>query len=117
MKSEDDTIGIITVPTIHGYDIIEKQAITHLKGEGNQTAIYIVNKATPVIASACLGHYLEILSPVIFMQIHRSYIINLTYLVKFLKGKLSCVRLKKGIVVPVSEDFKIALNTYLDAKR
>ncbi|HKR05873.1 MAG TPA: hypothetical protein VJY62_14655 [Bacteroidia bacterium] len=56
MKTREDYPTLIAIPTIHGYDLIERDIITHLKGERNQVAIYIEGKTTPVISSACLKH-------------------------------------------------------------
>jgi two-component system LytT family response regulator len=102
MKTTPEDLELICIPGIHGYEIIGTGEITHLIGEGNQTAIHTTIKPEPYISSFCLKHYEKILSRKFFIRIHKSYIINLKFIHRYIKGKSPYVLLKNKIPLNVS---------------
>lgn len=82
--------------------IIEAEQIVAVKSDGNYLEFYLKSKEKPEIDRNRLKNILEVL-PDYFVQIHRSYIINLKEVrVKYADK----VEMKNGEVLPVSRTFK-----------
>ncbi|MCO6360005.1 LytTR family transcriptional regulator DNA-binding domain-containing protein [Roseivirga pacifica] len=82
--------------------ILEAEEIVAVKSDGNYLEFYLKSKDKPEIDRNRLKNVLEVL-PDYFVQIHRSYIINL----KEVRIKFSDkVEMKNGEVLPVSRTYK-----------
>jgi len=109
MKNSIEELNLLTVADVHGLEMITPDEIKYLKGERNQVAIYTTAREGPFISSMCLGHYQEILPKKFFIRIHKSYIINLKFLKKYIKGKFSHVLLKDKTALKVSIQYRTGL--------
>lgn len=75
--------------------------IFYIKSDADYTEIYLSKKKH--LSSEALRYWLEILPPHIFVQIHKSYIINSTKIEKISGGQ---VYLEGGIMVPIGRAYK-----------
>ncbi len=89
----------ITISGVDSLEIINIDEIQYLCGENGYTKI-ILQDNIEILSSKNLGFYKELLDHQHFYSIHRSYIINLTQIRKYLKEGL--VEMKNGQQLPVA---------------
>ncbi len=73
----------ISIPTQEGYTFIKKEHVVRLEGADGYTKI-ICNDNQEYLSSYNLGKFLELLDTKDFFQPHRSHIINLKYVTRYL---------------------------------
>jgi len=97
----------IPIPTSEGYIFIDINKILRLEGSEGYTKIYCCD-GKKYMSSYNLGKFREILqSYPFFQQTHRSHLVNVNRIVKFLHE--GYVQLENGSMVPVSKTYKKAL--------
>ncbi len=101
----------ITISGVDTLEIINVDEIQYLCGESGYTKIYLLN-GSDILSSKNLGFYRELLEHNHFYSIHRSYIINLTQIRKYLKEGL--VEMKNGDQLPVSRGLRKEFLSYLE---
>lgn len=104
--------GKITVPQLDGFEILEASDILYCKADDNYTEIYLENKK--LVASKTLKYFEQALEKFSFLRIHKSYLVNITAIVKYKKGKGGSVVLKTGKELLVSSSKKKALLSYFE---
>lgn len=76
----------LAVPTLEGLEMINLKDITYLQSDANYTHIHIVpNKK--ITAPKTLKHFEDILDEHLFFRIHKSHVVNLSFIKSYLKGK------------------------------
>ena len=55
-----------------------------------------------ILSSKSLKYYEEIMEEYLFLRIHKSHIVNLSYVMRFLKSDGGSVELRNGDKVPIS---------------
>lgn len=105
----------IILPEADGFSIIELDDIIYCESFNSYTTFYTKNGKQAIVAKS-INNYEEILSDLQFVRIHRSYIINIQYLKKYVKGRGGYVILEDGTNIDVSEgkkrDFMNKLSEY-----
>lgn len=96
----------IAIPYQEGLEFVQIKNISHLQGEQGYTKIFLTNR-NPILSSYNIGHYRKQLSEAGFFQVHKSHLINLEFVSKFLKE--GYVVLSDNSKVPVSRTRKAAL--------
>lgn len=81
--------------------IIPLQHINYLQSDNNYTTFYTTTKKQ-VISSKSIGHYENLLEPNGFMRVHNSYLINMSKVVRYHKGKTGILELDSGIKIEIS---------------
>lgn len=76
----------IAVPTLAGYEFVEISEIVRLESNGNYTSFKLLSDK-PIMASKTLKVFEDMLSETIFFRIHKSHLINLNHIEKYVKGK------------------------------
>jgi two-component system, LytTR family, response regulator len=79
---QNTTVKKITVPHIHGFKIIELDNILYLQADNNYTILHL-KSGDKIVASRNLKEFEEMLEDSIFFRIHKSTIINLSYMREF----------------------------------
>jgi len=112
IKHQDSVPNRITIPTLDGFIFINVADIIHCLGDTNYTNIFL-NTGQKILSSKSLKVYEELLSPYNFFRIHKSHLINISYLKKYIKGDGGRVVLNDGTELEVSrrkkEDFLLKL--------
>ncbi len=91
----------IVLPTESGYEFVKPNSILYCQADSNYCKVVFTNGKHLVLAKTL--KYMEgILSPSVFFRIHKSYIVNLNYIVQFDKSSELKVRLNNGEQLPVS---------------
>jgi two-component system LytT family response regulator len=91
----------IALPTTEGFSFVKREDIMRCEASGNYTIFFLENK-TKYIITKTLKHYEEMLTEYGFFRVHKSHLINLTYVQKFIRGKQGYVQMSDGKNIEVS---------------
>jgi len=91
----------LAVPTMEGLLFIGIQDIIRCESDDKYTKIFLADKKM-ILASRTLGDFEELLAPHGFFRIHKSYLINLSHLKKYLRGEGGQVIMADGSTLDVS---------------
>jgi two-component system LytT family response regulator len=91
----------ICLPTLEGFDVIVAQDIMYCCAESNYTFVYLQH-ASPICVSKTLAEIEEILPSPQFFRIHKSHLINLSHLRKYLKNQGGVVIMSDGKELNIS---------------
>ena len=103
--------GKITLPQQDGFEIIDTSHIMYCKADDNYTEIYLNNNKKKLV-SKTLKYIEESLKDGNFARVHKSYLVNVNEIVKYVKGKGGSVVLSNGKEVMVSASRKSELLSY-----
>lgn len=101
----------LTLSTSEGTFFYDLETITHCQADGAYTTIFSCNQK-PLMVSKSIKEYENIL-PSNFFRVHKSYLLNLHFVVKMELGEKSSVSLKDGTEIAVSRRRKQALSERL----
>ena len=80
---------------------VKREDIIRLEANGNYTAFYLKDK-TKYLITRTLKYYDEMLRDYGFYRIHKSHLVNLVYVTKFIKGRQGYVETINGDRLEVS---------------
>ncbi|WP_341215263.1 LytTR family DNA-binding domain-containing protein [uncultured Wocania sp.] len=103
--------GKITIPQQNGFEVINTADILYCKADDNYTEIYL-NTNKKKVVSKTLKYFENILKDTSFARVHKSYLVNVNEVVKYMKGKGGSVILSNGKEIIVSASKKSALLSY-----
>ncbi len=103
--------GKITIPQQNGFEVIETSSILYCKADDNYTEIYL-NTNKKKLVSKTLKYFEEALQNNSFARVHKSYLVNVNEVVKYLKGKGGSVVLSNGKQIMVSASKKSDFLSY-----
>lgn len=95
----------IAIPEINGFSIIKVKDIIRCEGERNYTRIFFIDGKT-VLISRTLLEFDNMLVPHGFFRIHRSHLISLRNVNRYLKTDGGVVEMVDKTLLPVSSKFK-----------
>jgi two-component system, LytTR family, response regulator len=101
MQHPKKQLNKLAIPTLEGLLFFDINDIIHLEANSNYTFIYFTNK-TKVTASKTLKDFEELLPGDIFFRTHHSYLINLNYIKRYIKGDGGQIELQNGTYVDVA---------------
>ncbi|HXS37103.1 MAG TPA: LytTR family DNA-binding domain-containing protein [Flavipsychrobacter sp.] len=91
----------IIVSVNEGYDIVDINDIVHIEALDSYTKLKLVNNVS-YVTSRSLKDFEELLCDKGFSRIHKSFLINLSHMMKIVKGVSSAVVMNNGTTIPVS---------------
>ena len=100
LNVNDQNVSKIAFPTLEGFELIHSNQILYCKAESNYCCIKKIDGSMKT-ASKTLKFVEEILPENSFQRIHKSYVINLNYVVRYHKANKE-VELTSGEKLPVS---------------
>ena len=100
LNVNDQNVNKIAFPTLEGFDLIHTNQILYCKADNNYCSIKKIDGFS-MTASRTLKFVEEILPTNSFQRIHKSYVINLNYVVRYHKGNKE-IELTNGEKLPVS---------------
>ncbi len=103
--------GKITIPQLDGFEVLETSDILYCKADDNYTEIYL-NTEKKKIVSKTLKYFEDALNHSSFARVHKSYLVNVNEVVKYVKGKGGSVVLSNGKEISVSASKKADLLSY-----
>jgi two-component system LytT family response regulator len=109
-KQPDTNFNKISLPTIHGHEIIYLKDIIRLESEDHYTTFFTIHQKKYMVSST-LRHYEEMLPQDKFFRLHNSHIINTDHVSRITKE--GYVMMVDGSTVEVSRRKKELLNQKL----
>ena len=100
LNVNDQNVSKIAFPTLEGFELLHSNQILYCKAESNYCCIKKIDGATKTVTKT-LKYVEEILPPTNFKRIHKTYVINLNYVVRYNKAD-KAVELTNGEKLPVS---------------
>lgn len=91
----------IIVPSLNGLEFLKISDIIYFQGNYGYTNIYFSNRE-PILSSNSIGHFKKILEDKCFYLIHKSYLINLNFIDKYINE--GYVVLRGNLKLPVSRN-------------
>lgn len=101
LNNQSDRISKVALTTIDGYTFVKFENIVRCEAQGNYTSVFLTD-GNPLLITKTLKHYEELLLPKGFFRVHKSHLINLHCVRKFIKGKKSMVEMIDGMQIEVS---------------
>ena len=111
-QANAESIGISTKD---GIEFIKLKETIYCESARNYTIIHLEN-TPPLVASKTLGDFEELLSKDTFCRVHKSYIININHVKKYIKGRGGVLIMSHGSEVDVSRERKELLVSMLKIK-
>ena len=105
----------IAIPDGEGVNFIKISDIVRFQSDGSYTYMHILNANKPTLISKPIGDYQDILANENFIRIHRSHLINLEHVTKYVKGDGSYAVMIDGSRVEVSRRKKAEFTDALSA--
>lgn len=103
--------GKITIPQQDGFEVLNTADILYCKADDNYTEIYL-NTDKKKLVSKTLKYFEDALSDSSFARVHKSYLVNVNEVIKYVKGKGGSVILSNGKQIMVSASKKSELLSY-----
>ncbi len=91
----------ISLPTSDGLSMVRIRTILYFQAEGNYTFVHLDN-GKKILVSKTLKEFEAKLNSATFCRIHRSTLVNLTKVSKYIKGRGGLVVLDNGTQLAVS---------------
>jgi two-component system LytT family response regulator len=91
----------IVLPQMDGFEVVNVNDIIRAEANDNYTNFYLTNGKT-LLVSKTLKHFDDLLADFDFIRIHKSHLVNLQYITKYIKGKGGQVRMFDDSFVDVS---------------
>ena len=85
LKGNQQGIKKIAINSHEGFEIIDTDNIILLEAEGSYTRFYLKNNSQ-YLSSNGIGEYEDLLDANLFIRIHKSFIININEVKKYIKG-------------------------------
>jgi two-component system, LytTR family, response regulator len=99
------SISKIALPTMEGLQMIPVDSIISCESEGNYTKLLLKNRQK-IIVSTVLKDIEEMLEDYSFARVHRSWLVNLNEVEKYVKGEGGYLIMSDGSTVDVSRNKK-----------
>lgn len=100
LNVNDQNVRKLAFPTLEGFELIHTNQVLYCKAESNYCSIKKIDGSTKTV-SKTLKFVEEILPCSVFKRIHKSYVINLNYVVRYHKTNKE-IELTNGEKLPVS---------------
>lgn len=95
----------IMLPTLEGFEIVTIHSILYCEAADNFTKFFFEN-GNPILICRTLKYFEDILTEHRFVRIHRSYLINPEFVIRYSKGKGGSVTMKNNQELEVSPNKK-----------
>jgi len=101
----------ITIPTQDGFEVLEMKDILYCKADDNYTELFLKNNQKKLV-SKTLKYFEDILKESGFARIHKSFLVNVSYIASYKKGKGGTISLSNGKELSVSASKKAEFLSY-----
>ncbi len=109
-------IDKIALPSLNGIEFVKLENIIRCESDNNYTTFYLISKEK-ILVSKTLKEYEDMLENKGFFRTHKSHIVNLAYLKKYVKGEGGTAIMEDGSEITVSrrrkEEFMEVLSNFI----
>jgi two-component system, LytTR family, response regulator len=102
-KNNDFTFQKIAFPTVHSYELVHLNDILACESSSNYTNVRLTSGKT-ILVSKTLKEIEELLNMNPFFRVHQSWLVNLQYAIRYVKGDGGYLVLNNELTVPVSRN-------------
>ncbi len=102
VKSNNDLIKKIVFSTDTGYEFINANSILYCEANSNYCRIFCVDGRDILLAKTLKNIHEQLIPTNLFHRIHKSYLVNLNYILRLNKAGSLEVELQNGVKLPVS---------------
>jgi len=102
-KGLDPIASKIAVPVYDGIEMVGHDEIVYCKSDGNYS-ILVLNTNNRIVASKTLKYLSSLLLNEKFVRVHKSFLINIDYVKKYLKQNGGEIQMKNNDIIPVSRN-------------
>jgi len=99
-------LGKIALPVLNGLEMVNADDIIKIKGENVYSVFHLTN-GKKLVASLTLKEVEAMLQRQDFFRVHKSFIVNLKYITRYIKGEGGTVILTDGSEVEISRRNKL----------
>jgi two-component system LytT family response regulator len=99
--SNNDVLKKIALPTENGYEFLKINSIIYCEANSNYCRIICVD-GKEILLAKTLKAIQKLLPSTLFQRVHKSYLVNLNYIVKFNRTNSLEIELQNGTILPVS---------------
>ncbi|WP_338356630.1 LytTR family DNA-binding domain-containing protein [Yeosuana marina] len=92
----------IVIPSQEGLEFVKMSDILHFEGDNGYTKIHFVNNRKSMLSSHSIGYFNKLLANQSFYLIHKSYLINISHIKKYLNE--GYIILEDNSKLPVSRN-------------
>ncbi|MDA3868334.1 MAG: LytTR family DNA-binding domain-containing protein [Salinivirgaceae bacterium] len=110
MQPEEKKMALHTTEALH---IVNLHEIVYCKADDNYT-IFILEQNSTIMVSKSLKNYASLLKQDHFCRVHQSYLVNLTKIKQFNKGKNAHLTMQNKEKIPVSKGMRNEVMKYFD---
>jgi len=105
----------MSIPTSEGVIFFPTEKVIRLEAMQNLTEFFLENDDRRLIASCHLKKYELDLKPFnLFMRVHKSHLINLMQVTRFIKGEKAFLEMTDQSIVPISKKYRKELGKRLE---
>lgn len=97
----------ISIPVQDGYLFINSDDLVRCEGAGSYS-FFFMKDGKKLTVSLRLKECEELLPPVSFLRVHKSHIVNLAYVSRYIRGRGGSILMQDGSIVDVAPDRKIS---------
>lgn len=108
LRVRDNAFNKMAIPTIDGFILTLIDDIIYCESDGNYTHFFLKDNKK-ITSSYTMKQYEELLAGGNFFRIHKSHIVNLAHITRYIKGDGGVVRMSNGKDLEVSRSQKLLL--------
>ena len=86
LQNQQKKVTRLVIPSQNNYTVVDIKDITCLEGDGRYTTIYTIDGQKTVVTTN-LGEYEHMLDKDIFYRAHKSFMVNINFVQKFMKNE------------------------------
>lgn len=101
IQSNTELPSKLMLPTMEGFEVVKPEQIIYCEADSNFTKFHLTENRSLLICRT-LKYFDDLLSNQKFIRIHRSYFINIDFVIRYSKGKGGFVTLENGRELEVS---------------
>ncbi|HYE55946.1 MAG TPA: LytTR family DNA-binding domain-containing protein, partial [Chitinophagaceae bacterium] len=105
--------GKIALPTLEGLLFINTDEVFYCESDGSYTRFFYEG-GKPIIISKTLKEVEEVMEPKGFCRVHHSFLVNMRYIQRYIRGDGGEIVMTNGKNIPVSRNKKQEFLNYLE---
>jgi len=106
VQQKNNDLQKIVLPLGNAYEVVTISEISYLEADRNYTLVYLID-GKKILVNMVLKSVEELLPVKLFFRVHKSFVVNISYIARFtIKKEGGYINLKNGAEVPVSDSKK-----------
>ncbi len=113
IQQEFQKKNIVKIPTLAGIDFVETEKIIYIKASGTYSEVFCVDNSLLIMIRS-ITEVMQILNNSTFFRSHRSYIINITHIKRYINSNGGTIIMSNGKEIPLSRRKKDEFNELIN---